>query len=139
VTGWNALVDRYVALWNEADDELRAKTVEDMYTTDAVYVMYARDPFVGHRAITRQITYAHRLYTPMGYTFKSSHNAVGHHNLVRFNWVMLSRETGGVEIVGLDVMVLDDSGRIRADYQFHEKLPSFSYDGLPTPEELLGP
>lgn len=134
----NAIVDRYVALWNEDDDEARRAAVEELYTEDAEYVMFNLDPFVGRDAIFKQISVAHRIYAPRGFVFVSSHNAVGHHNLVRFNWVMVDSATGEADMIGNDVFVLDDSGRIRADYQFHDKLSSVPYDQLPDPQELVG-
>lgn len=137
MTGLNNFVDLYVAVWNEPDDDRRRALIAELYSRDAVYVMYAKDPFVGREAIWRQITYAYRLYAPMGFTFTSSHNATGHHNLLKFNWIMVSVETGELEIIGFDVLVLDAMGRISADYQFHDKLPSFTYDDLPTPDDLV--
>jgi hypothetical protein len=123
------LADRYVALWNEPDIEVRRKLVAELYAPDATYIMYRRDPFVGREAIADQITYTFDLYSPMGFVFRSMHNATGHHNLVRFNWVMVSAETGEMEMQGQDILALDGQGRIRSDYQFHDKIPSsFSYN-----------
>jgi hypothetical protein len=114
----NKLVDRYVAMWNEPDGDVRRKVVEEIYADDAVYLMFARDPIVGHDAIAEQIGYAHDLYFEQGFVFKSSNNADGHHNLVKFGWVLVSAETGDVHSIGFDVLVLDDDERISSDYQF---------------------
>ena len=120
----NELADRYVKLWNETDPDLRHVAVEQVYAPDAEYVFYRRDPIRGRAAIEDQIAYAHELYDPLGYVFRSSHNAVGHHNLIRLNWVMVSAAGGEMEMAGQDVLVLNDQGLIRADYQFHDLRPS---------------
>jgi hypothetical protein len=134
IPGPNALADRYVALWNETDPQLRRKGVLELYLPDATYVFYRRNPIRGHQAIIDQMAYTQEIYRPMGYTFRSAHNAVGHHNLVRLNWVMVSIETGEMEMCGQDVLMLGDDGRIQTDYQFHDRLPSsFVYnDGYET-------
>ncbi len=114
----NELGDRVVAMWNEPDAELRRKAIEEIYAPDAEYVMFANDPIRGHDAIATQIDYAHNLYYDQGCVFRSSHNADGHHNLVRFSWVLISTETGEVVRIGSELFVLAEDGRIRHDYQF---------------------
>jgi hypothetical protein len=130
----NEFADRYVALWNETDPDLRRQRVVELYAPDGTYVFYRRDPVHGHQAIINQLAYTHELYDPMGYVFRSAHNAIGHHNLIRLNWVMVVGATGEMEMCGQDVIVLSGDGRIQADYQFHDRLPtSFVYnDGFET-------
>ena len=125
----NELLADYVAVWNETDPERRRAGVERLYAPDAVYMFYRRDPIRGHAAIIEQMTYTHSIYDPLGYVFRSSHNADGHHNVVRFNWVMVAEESGEMEMSGQDVLVLGPDGRIKSDYQFHDRLPtSFVYN-----------
>jgi hypothetical protein len=125
----NEFADSFVALWNETDAERRRERVTELYAPDATYVFYRKDPLRGHQAIIDQLTYTHELYDPMGYIFRSSHNAIGHHNVIRLNWVMVAAATGEMEMAGQDVVVLDELGRITVDYQFHERLPtSFVYN-----------
>lgn len=136
----NAIADRYVRLWNETDDERRRTGVAELYAPDATYVFYRKDPIHGHAAIVEQLAYTQRLYRPMGYAFRSCNNAVGHHNVVRFDWVMLAA-SGELEMHGQDVLVLGEDGRIRFDYQFHDRLPtSFVYnDGYETAGVAIRP
>jgi hypothetical protein len=125
----NELADRFVALWNETDPERRRRGVEELYAPDADYVFYRRDPIRGHEAILAQMAYTHEIYGPMGYAFRSANNAIGHHNVARLNWVMVTAATGEMEMAGQDVVVLGEDGRIQADYQFHDRLPtSFAYN-----------
>jgi hypothetical protein len=125
----NALAEDFVAMWNEPDVTRRHERVANLYAPDATYVFYRKDPLRGHSEIADQITYTHEIYAPMAYAFRSAHNAIGHHNVVRLNWVMVSTETGEMEMAGQDVLVLGPDGRITADYQFHDRLPtSFVYN-----------
>jgi hypothetical protein len=50
--------------------------------------------------------------------FRARPNAARLRNVVKFNWEMISTATGDIAVVGLDVFVLDDRGRIEVDYQF---------------------
>lgn len=125
----HALAERYVAVWNESDPVKRAEGVRELYAPDIEYVMYRRDPFHGWDALLEQITFTYDLYRPMGFAFQYAGDAVGHHHLVRFGWMMRVLATGEVEMTGQNVVVLDEQGRIRADYQFHDRLPtSFIYN-----------
>jgi len=47
-------------------------------------------------------------------------NAARLRNILKFNWEMVSTATGEVAGVGLEVLVLDERGRITTDYQFVE-------------------
>jgi hypothetical protein len=42
------------------------------------------------------------------------------HDAVKFTWEMVSREDGAVAGGGLEVLLLDEEGRIATDYQFIE-------------------
>lgn len=137
MTGRNALVNRWIDMWVEPDNAVRRKMVEELFAPDAVYLMFNQDPFVGHDAIFKQVALAHHMYVPRGYTFRSQNNALGHHNLIRFGWVMIEVESGETDMIGSDVLVLGDDGRINADYQFHDKLSSMPYGELPYAHELL--
>jgi hypothetical protein len=111
-------------MWNERDADVRRKLIEELFADDAEYVMFARDPMHGHDEIAEQVDFAHNLYFNRGFVFKSSNNAEGHHNLVKFDWVLVSSETGELESLGFDFLVLDENGRISKDYQFLSK-PAF--------------
>ena len=117
----NLIADRYVALWNEPDDARRWQRLTELFSADAEYVMFNNPPFVGLAAIYKQISIAHRVYVPRGRTFRSSANALGHNHVLRFSWVLLDTASGEPDMMGSDVLVLDGTGRIRADYQFHDE------------------
>jgi hypothetical protein len=122
--GANEFVDRYVALYNETDPAERVRRTRELYAPDATYIFYRRDPFLGHEAIAEQVAYTAGIYHPLGYHFVSCHNAVRHHNLIRFNWVMVSGTTGEVEMAGQNVVALAADERVQTDYQFHDRIPT---------------
>ena len=136
--GYNKIAERYMAMWNIAADASRREEVDGLYAEDAVYVFFNYDPFVGRDSIFKHVTVSHRIYGRSGFFFSSCHNAIGHHNLMRFNWVMVSKRTGEMAMMGNDVLVLDEEDRIKADYQFHERMTPLPYVDLPPLEELLG-
>jgi hypothetical protein len=53
--------------------------------------------------------------------FRARDNAAGMDDVVKFNWEMVRISDGEVAGVGLEILVLDDDGRIRIDYQFIER------------------
>ena len=135
MTGYREVVDRWIAMWNETDSDARRKTVDELFTPDAVYIFFNLEPRLGRAAIFRQVTVAHRIYVPRGFRFVSQNNARGHHDLIRFGWSMVDAATGETDMLGNDVLVLRE-GRIAADYQFHDLLSSVSYRELPPFDEF---
>ncbi|MFD9740662.1 hypothetical protein [Umezawaea sp. NPDC059074] len=130
------LTDRYVAVWNEPDADVRRDTIRELWADDATHVL--RPPqdirqaveglgFIatalearGHAALEFRVTRAHEEFVAPGtFTFSSRGNADRLHDVVKFTWEMVSSD-GEVAGVGLEVLVLDQDGRIRTDYQFIE-------------------
>jgi hypothetical protein len=58
-----------------------------------------------------------------GFVFRLSGPVDGHHNQARFGWE-LSPAGARATIVGFDVAVSDDSGRIRTVLGFLDKVPA---------------
>ncbi|GHF50712.1 hypothetical protein FHX82_003925 [Amycolatopsis bartoniae] len=130
------LTDRYVAVWNEPDADMRRHTIRELWAKGATHVL--RPPqdvrtaaeglgFVsatlearGYAALEFRVTRTYQEFVAPGtFTFRSRRNADRLHDIVKFNWEMVSR-SGEVAGVGLEVLVLDEDGRIRTDYQFIE-------------------
>jgi hypothetical protein len=55
-----------------------------------------------------------------GVRLRARNNADRLGNVVKFNWKMVPASGGEVAGVGLEILILDDHGRIRIDYQFIE-------------------
>ncbi|UJW28525.1 hypothetical protein L3Q67_24970 [Saccharothrix sp. AJ9571] len=131
------LTDRYVSVWNEPDATVRRDTIRELWAEDAAHVLQPPQDIRqaaeglgfaattlearGHAALEFRVTRAHEEFVaPGAFVFRSRHNADRLHDLVKFNWEMVSPD-GEVAGVGLEILVLDRDGRIRTDYQFIER------------------
>jgi hypothetical protein len=129
------LVDRYVAIWNEADPARRHTAVAELWTEDAVHTLQppqeiqqaARTLEVtptfqarGHAELEARVTRAYEQFVASGeYSFRSRDNAARVGDAIKFNWEMVNA-TGQAAGVGLEFVLLGADGRIRLDYQFIE-------------------
>ena len=117
---YDDLAQRYIDAWNETDAGARRTAVDKLYTDDARYV----DPLAvadGREAIASMIGAVQEQFP--GLRFRLAGPVDGHHNQARFGWALGS--TGGeAPIVGFDVAVTDDDGRIRTVLGFLDKVPS---------------
>jgi len=114
------LVDRYVALWNEPDNEKRRWAISELFTADAAHLTPSLEAH-GHTELERRVRSAFKRFVGNGrYIFVPLDNVDSHHGTVKFNWAMRPANGGDVVAVGFDFLLLDSDGRIRVDYQFIE-------------------
>ena len=131
------LAGRYVAAWNEPDAELRRKAIHDLWAEDGVHILQPPQEIQtlaaglgftsitfeahGHDALQVRVTRAYEEFVEPGkFAFKLRDNADRIGNVVKFNWEMVPSGGGEVAGVGLEILVLDERGRIVTDYQFIE-------------------
>lgn len=104
----NAVAERYLALWNEADDTRRRDLLTHSWAPDATYV----DPLMDgatHEGIAAMIEAARGQFPGHGFTLRGTPD--GHGPYVRFAWTLAP--DGGAPIAeGTDVVRLDAAGRI---------------------------
>jgi hypothetical protein len=115
------LIERYLAIWNEADADVRATAVATLFTEDATYT----DPLAavsGHEGIAAVITQARNMFP--GHVFRPHGTADGHHDLVRFGWELVPAAGGDSAVVGFDVAVFHPNGRLRSVHGFLDKVPA---------------
>ena len=114
------LVNRYVELWNETDEEKRRKAIAELWTVDASHFSPSLEAH-GHAALERRIRSAHERFVGHGrYVFTAIDNVDSHHGTVKFNWAMRPANGGDAVTIGFEFLLLDADGRIRVDYQFIE-------------------
>ena len=134
------LADRYMAMWNEPDPEVRTELIRSLWALDGAQILAdppeaARDSAVrlhfgppsfevhGHAALEARVTRAYEMFIASGeYRFTS--NGAPHDllkNLVTFAWQMVSTADGTHVGGGVEILDLDDNGKIRRDYQFIER------------------
>ncbi|HXA61538.1 MAG TPA: nuclear transport factor 2 family protein [Streptosporangiaceae bacterium] len=116
----NNLVDRYLRTWNETDPATRRGAIDELWAEDGTYV----DPMAvaeGRDAIDATIAAVQGQFA--GFTFSLAGPVDAHHNLSRFTW-NLGPEGGEAVVVGFDVAVLNEDGRIVNVHGFLDKVPA---------------
>ncbi|WP_129843178.1 nuclear transport factor 2 family protein [Streptomyces sp. RFCAC02] len=116
----NELVERYLAAWNETDTEARRRLIAEVFTEDAEYT----DPLVtvrGHAALDATIAAVRGQFA--GLVFGPGGPVDAHHGIARFTW-HLGPEGGEPVVIGFDVAVLGEDGRIRQVLGFLDKVPA---------------
>jgi len=131
------LVSRYVAVWNQPDAELRRKAIRALWAEDGAHILQPSQEIRkaatglgftstvlearGHDALEVRVTRAYEEFVAPGeFTFRPRDNADRLHDVVKFNWEMVPSGGGDVAGAGLEILILDEDGRIKADYQFIE-------------------
>ncbi|WP_328606926.1 nuclear transport factor 2 family protein [Amycolatopsis sp. NBC_00345] len=117
----DTLTSRYAAVWNEPDDALRRKAIEELWAEDGTEFTDT-DEYQGHDAIQARVTGAYEQFVAAGgFVFVQAGDAVAHHNAVTFSTHMVPA-AGGVPVwSGVMFLLLDPEGRIQRDYQFTGK------------------
>ncbi|HZZ36717.1 MAG TPA: nuclear transport factor 2 family protein [Caulobacteraceae bacterium] len=113
------LFERYVAMWNEPNAEIRRRLIDDLWTEGGAH--FVRDlEYRGHEQLEERVKSAHERFVGTGeHTFVGT-EALKRGNGVRVRWRMVTRKDGTDAGGGCDFLVLADDGRIAADYQFPE-------------------
>lgn len=114
----NQFVDRYMAVWNEADAELRYKSITELWTEDGVQFTQSRE-IRGHQALFERISNNYETFVKArDFLFRLSGDVVEHHHAVKLTWEMVPANGGEVAGAGLIFLLLNHDGRVRFDYQF---------------------
>jgi hypothetical protein len=118
-------VDRYVNIWNEADDARRRETIRALWHEDASHLARTLEA-VGHGGIEARVKTAYEKWVKeKGNVFRLRDGVDGHHGTIKLRWEMLPAngcQKGGGDVIsiGFDFQVLGGDGRIRTGYQFIE-------------------
>ncbi|MFF4415648.1 nuclear transport factor 2 family protein [Streptosporangium sp. NPDC001559] len=135
----NQFVDRYIAVWNEPDQEVRRGAVATLWAEDGVEIIESAR-YRGHEAIEDRITRAHNeLVRDGGFVFRSANDTTGHHDAVRFTTHMIPAGGGDIAWTGFVFVILGEDGLIRYDYRFTVETPADRKDAstLPIVEDFL--
>ena len=114
------LVRRYATIWNEPDEAVRRARIAELWAPDGAHFTPTFEAH-GYDEIAARVARAFDRFVATGeFTFRALDNIDSHHSTVKFNWMMVPAGGGMAQSVGFDFFVLDEDGRIRADYQFIE-------------------
>ncbi|ORM27814.1 nuclear transport factor 2 family protein [Williamsia sp. 1135] len=115
-----ALVDQYLAAWNETDPQARREAIAALWAADGVYT----DPLAsvsGVDGIDQVIAGAQEQFA--GLTFVRGDVLDAHHNIARFTWELVAEVGAEPLVVGFDVAAVNDDEKITAVYGFIDKMP----------------
>jgi hypothetical protein len=116
----NELVQRYIAAWNETDAAARRAVLLEVLAEDAVYI----DPLVSVQDRDGLDATIAAVQGQFGGLVFSLGDAVDtHHDIARFTW-HLGPEGAEPIVIGFDVAVIDDDGRISQVLGFLDKVPA---------------
>jgi hypothetical protein len=104
------IADRYIALWNEADQARRKALIAKAWTEDAIYI----DPMMeghGHDEIDAMIGAVHQRFP--GHRFAVSGQPDGYGVRVRFSWTLGTADAEPIAH-GTDFGIVADDGRLQA-------------------------
>lgn len=113
------LVQNYIEAWSTTDAARRTAVIADIYAEDAAF--YALSPAGpvechGHEEITSNIAQINeRDVQGKGLTI-SLGGFTAHHDIVRVTWSMAAN--GNTVMQGMDVLLLNEAGKIAKDYIF---------------------
>jgi hypothetical protein len=115
----NDLIDRYLDSWNETDATARRKLIDELWAEDASYI----DPMAeahGRDAIDATIAAVQAQFP--GFVFTPAGLVDAHHRQARFGWGLGPRGAEPV-VVGFDVALTDEDGRLTRVLGFLDKVP----------------
>ena len=113
------VIERYIACWNQTDPGLRRKLIDEVWAEDASYT----DPLgeaVGHEAIDATIAAVQQQFP--GFSFTLLGPVDSHHRQARFTWG-LAPDGAEPVVIGFDVAVAGDDGRLTGVLGFLDKVP----------------
>ena len=118
MTDHTDLIDRYIAMWNEADTKRRRDLIAQTWSEAAIYV----DPAVqgtGHAGIDAMVAGVQQRFP--GHRFRRTGPVEAHNDRVRFCWEL--GPDGGTPIVnGTDFGVVAGDGRLSAITGFFDSV-----------------
>jgi SnoaL-like domain len=113
------LAERYVAVWNESDTQLRKQRISALWTEDGAHYSPTLEAH-GHDGLELRITSSwDKWVNAAQHSFRACADADGHHGSVKFHWEMIT-PTGEVSTLGFEFLRLAPDGRIEAAYMFVE-------------------
>ena len=121
MTDANAVVRRYVEIWNQPDGAQRAKAAAALLTDDCRFV----DPIAdvsGPDALAAVIGGVHERFP--GHQIRPLGEVDTHHDVLRFTWELVPDGGGESVVIGTDVLALTSDGRVSGVDGFFDKVPA---------------
>ncbi|MFG2054455.1 nuclear transport factor 2 family protein [Micromonospora sp. NPDC048930] len=113
------VIDRYLESWNETDPTRRRALIDEVWAEHGRYT----DPLAvaeGRDAIDATIAAVQAQFPGLRF---SAGPVDAHHDIARFTWTLGTDDSEPL-VVGFDVAVLTEDGRIAAIHGFLDKVPA---------------
>ena len=112
-------VERYLAVVNEASAERRRRLVAELWAVGGAHVT-AASASTGHHEIAAAIAEAQAVFGSRGLAASPANRSQTHHQVAWFQWHLKAKNNDQVVAATSHLLILDEMGRIRFDYQFDE-------------------
>jgi SnoaL-like domain len=115
------VIENYIASWNETDPQRRLALISDLWADDGTYT----DPMAdlrGPAEIDAGVAQAQQMFP--GLVFSLGGDVDANHNQARFTWHLGPADGGEPVVIGFDVAVVDQTGRLRSVHGFLDKVPA---------------
>jgi hypothetical protein len=114
-------IERYITLWNETDADARVRGIAEVFAPNATYTDPLAD-VAGHAGIGAVISGAQGQF--VGFTFKLLTAVDSNHHIARFSWELIPAGGGESVVIGSDVAIFGEDGKISGVYGFLDKVPA---------------
>jgi hypothetical protein len=116
-------IEHYIAAWNETDPGRRRELIDSFWAADGSYTDPLAD-VTGRDGFDAVIAAAQAQFP--GWEFRLAGPVDANHKQGRFSWHLGPDLAGGAEpvVIGFDVAVLDEAGKIRSVHGFLDKVPA---------------
>ena len=116
-----AVVERYLEVWNSLDAVERGKAAAEVFTDGCRFV----DPIAevtGPDGVAAVVGGVHERFP--GHRLELLGAVDAHHDVVRFSWQLLPVGSDESVVIGTDVLVLTEDGRVGGVHGFFDKVPA---------------
>jgi hypothetical protein len=116
-----AIVDRYLAAWNETDAAVRRRKIDELWAADGTYT----DPLAavsGRDGFDQLIGAAQQQFAGLQFVRGATYDE--HHSVVRFTWDLVPAPGAEPVVIGFDVAEVNSDGQISNIYGFIDKMPA---------------
>jgi len=114
----DALIKRYVAVWNEPDAGRRLDAVATLWSEQGAHTN-PEATYVGHAAIYAEASRVFALCGARGQRFRCAGRVDGHHGALRMDWELVDADGASVLAAGTNLLLLQPDGRVQRDLQFN--------------------
>ena len=119
-TTLEATIDTYLEAYLEPDAERRTRLIEQVWATDG----HLFDPPLdakGHDAIDEMFVAVQEMFPQ--HSFRRTSGVDTHHGIARYGWELAAPD-GAVALAGMDVVVIDQDGKLSRVAGFFGDLPA---------------